>query len=304
MICGYLYHSSLINPLFSKLVSFSTNKKTNITVIFFFSKTFNSKNKFISTKNNQPINHKTNTIQKSLYQKDSKFSNSSIQPHSHNLLFVLWSINNQYNHSTRCYLNNLTHCNFASQQIRSFHNHIFHQNESQQHHAHKPFILSFICLSITSLFSSSAVSHSTKSQPSNTLRALLSKSYFKKHRIINQISNTIAQISLFATNTLFIPTTFNLNINFIIFNSNNNNDNSTFQYLWTNATQNHFYFTTILSLINNILLSNSIHSSIKQTTYQQPNPPIRQSILFIQFNNQHFAFSTHFSTTYFFVIDQ
>ena len=69
----------------------------------------------------------------------------------------------------------------------------------------------------------------------------------------------------------------------------------------------HFYFTTILSLINNILLSNSFHSSIKQTTYQQPNPPIHQSIQFIQFiqfNNQYFAFSTHFSTTYFFVIDQ
>ena len=48
-------------------------------------------------------------------------------------------------------------------------------------------------------------------------------------------------------------------------------------------------------------------------SYQQSNPPIHpihpihqfiQFIQFIQFNNQYFAFSTHFSTTYFFVIDQ
>ena len=80
MICGYLYHSSLINPLFSKLVSFSINKKTNITVIFFFSKTFNSNLKLIQQKTtNQSINQLIPFSNISLFEKKRSKCSNNIQ---------------------------------------------------------------------------------------------------------------------------------------------------------------------------------------------------------------------------------
>ena len=148
LIYGYFNNSHLIDSLFSKLVSFSTN----ITVIFFFSETFNSNLKFISTKNNQSIDQSTNTILKYLsLKKRSKCSNSIHPkfPHSsHTKSYLLWPITSiQSPKKLLCF--STTHCNFASQQIRSFDN---HQNQNQHHHAHNTFILSVIELPLTSLW--------------------------------------------------------------------------------------------------------------------------------------------------------
>ena len=59
---------------------------------FFFSKTFNSKNKFISTKNNQPINHKTNTIQKSLSIKKIANSATAAFSHTHTTSYLCYDL--------------------------------------------------------------------------------------------------------------------------------------------------------------------------------------------------------------------
>jgi hypothetical protein len=74
---------------------FFLNQQKNkyITVIFFFfSKTFNSKNKFISTKNNQPINHKTNTIQKSLSIKKIANSATAAFSHTHTTSYLCYDL--------------------------------------------------------------------------------------------------------------------------------------------------------------------------------------------------------------------
>ena len=116
-----LTNSNLINSLFSKLVSFSTNKKTNITVIFFFQKLSTPKiNLFQQKTTNQSISQLTpfKNFSLSLKKKKSKCSNCSISP-TLKLLFVM--AYQQSIPSTQhrvMFLNNLTTLQlFASQQI-------------------------------------------------------------------------------------------------------------------------------------------------------------------------------------------
>ena len=84
MICGYLYHSSLINPLFSKLVSFSINKYNRH---FFFSKIFNSKtNLFQQKTTNQSINQLIPFSNISLSKKKEQMQQQHFTQNSHTLL--------------------------------------------------------------------------------------------------------------------------------------------------------------------------------------------------------------------------
>ena len=147
--------------------------------------------------------------------------------HSLKLCDLLWwpINNNQYNQATNCYVsqqsNKLELCLPTNTHPIS-QPHFFHQNQNQQQ-AHNPFIFSLIGLSIYSflplLFTSSALSFSTKShQPSNTLVLYLKIYHFKKTSTYQLIkyhhTNQLLPHKHMQASSLFHPT-FNPNINSI-----------------------------------------------------------------------------------------
>ena len=93
---------------------------------FFFSKTFNSKNKFISTKNNQSIDQSTNTILKYLsLKKKEQMQQQQHSPKistlfSHKLLFVMAYYLNTITQEVVMFLNNTLQLCFTTNPL-SFH---------------------------------------------------------------------------------------------------------------------------------------------------------------------------------------
>ena len=154
-------------------------------------------------------------------------------PHSsHTNSYLLWPINNQYNHSRSRYVS--------------------------QHIA-------------TLLHNKSAHLTTTKTK-TNIITHITHSSY----QLLNYLSH-LCGLTLhsfhqpYSTKSQQLST--QISTPFIIFNDNNNNYNSNFQYLWKSATQNHFYYTTILLLICSVLFFlrpnlKKETSNINQTTWK------------------------------------